>query len=52
MELQLGRALPVRPRLNQYRSNRREAMQLFMHDLEQALTAVMPNASQEPATEP
>ena len=36
-------ALPVRPRLNQYRSNRREAMQLFMHDLERALTDVMPN---------
>ena len=43
VELQLGRALPVRPRLNHYRSNRREAMQLFMHDLEQALTDVMPN---------
>ena len=28
-------ALPVRPRLNQYRSNRREAMQVFMQDLEQ-----------------
>ena len=43
MEVQLGRALPVRPRLSQYRSNRRKAMQLFMQDLEQALTAVMPN---------
>ena len=52
VELQLGRALPVRPRLNHYRSNRREAMQLFMHDLEQALIAVMPDASQEPATGP
>ena len=44
MELRLERALPVRPRLSEYRSNRREAMQLFMHDLEQALTDVMPNA--------
>ena len=52
VELQLGRALPVRPHLNHYRSNRREAMQLFMHDLEQALIAVMPDASQEPATGP
>ena len=52
VELQLGRSLPVRPRLNHYRSNRREAMQLFMHDLEQALIAVMPDASQEPATGP
>ena len=43
VELRLGQALQVRPRLSQYRSNRREAMQLFMQDLEQALTAVMPN---------
>ena len=39
VELRLGLALQVRPRLSQYRSNRREAMQLFMQDLEQALTA-------------
>ena len=45
MEVQLGQALPVRPRLNQYRSNRREAMQVFMQDLEQALVALMPDAS-------
>ena len=43
VELRLGRALPVRPRLSQYRSNRRDAMQVLMHDLEHALTAVMPN---------
>ena len=43
VELRLGRALPVRPRLRQYRSNRRDAMQVLMHDLEHALTAVMPN---------
>ena len=40
--VQLGRALPGRPRLNQYRSNRREAMQVFMKDLEQALGGLMP----------
>ena len=51
VEVQLGRALPVRPRLNQYRSNRREAMQVFMQDLEQALVALMPDASRETATE-
>ena len=45
VEVQLGRALPVRPRLNQYRSNRREAMQVFMQDLEQAFVALMPDAS-------
>ena len=39
VEVQLERALPVRPRLNQYRSNRREEMQVFMQDLEQALLA-------------
>jgi hypothetical protein len=50
VELRLGRALPVRPRLSQYRSNRREAMQLFMQDLEQALVALMPDASRETAT--
>ncbi|AII49257.1 glycerol acyltransferase [Synechococcus sp. KORDI-52] len=44
VELRLGQALPVRPRLSQYRSNRREAMQLFMQDLEQVLVAVMPEA--------
>ena len=43
VELRLGRALPVRPRLSQYRSNRRESMQLFMQDLEQALIEVMPD---------
>ena len=51
VELRLGRPLPVRPRLKQYRGDRREAMQLFMHDLEQALVAVMPDASRETATE-
>ena len=44
VELRLGRALPVRPRLSQYRSNRRESMQLFMQDLEQSLLALMPDA--------
>ena len=51
VELQLGQALPVRPRLNQYRSNRREAMQLFMQDLEQALVGLMPDASRETTTD-
>ena len=50
LKLQLGRALPVRPRLNQYRSNRREAMQVFMQDLEQALVALMPDASRAMTT--
>ena len=50
-EVQLGRALPVRPRLNQYRSNRREAMQVFMQDLEQALVALMPEASRTTMTD-
>ena len=45
VELRLGHALPVRPRLNQYRSNRRKAMHLFMQDLDQALAALMPDAS-------
>jgi hypothetical protein len=45
VELRLGRALPVRPRLNQYLSNRRESMQLFMQDLEQALIEVMPDTA-------
>ena len=44
VELRLGWALPVRPRLNQYLSNRREAMQLFLHDLEQDLVDLMPDA--------
>ena len=44
VELSLGRPLPVRPRLSQYRCNRRESMQIFMQDLEQALNAVMPDA--------
>ena len=44
VELKLGQALPVRPRLSQYRSNRRESMQLFMQDLEQSLVALMPDA--------
>ena len=51
VEVQLGRALPVRPRLNQYRSNRREAMQVFMQDLEQALVALMPDASRTMTTD-
>ena len=51
LKLQLGRALPVRPRLNHYRSNRREAMQVFMQDLEQALVGLMPDASRETATD-
>ena len=45
VELKLGQALPVRPRLSQYRSNRRQSMQLLMQDLEQALNAVMPDSS-------
>ena len=44
VELSLGRGLPVRPRLSQYRNNRRQSMQIFMQDLEQALHAVMPDA--------
>ena len=51
LKLQFGRALPVRPRLNQYRSNRREAMQVFMQDLEQALVALMPDASRAMTTD-
>ena len=51
VELRLGRALPVRPRLSQYRSNRREAMQVFMQELEQALVGLMPDASRETTTE-
>ena len=51
VELRLGRALPVRSRLNEYRSNRREAMRLFMQDLEQALAALMPDASRTTTTE-
>ena len=51
VEVQLGRALPVRPRLNQYRSNRREAMQRFMQDLEQALVALMPDVSRATTTD-
>ena len=51
LKLQLGQALPVRPRLNQYRSNRREAMQVFMQDLEQALVALMPDASRATTTD-
>ena len=50
-KLQLERALPVRPRLNQYRINRREAMQVFMQDLEQALVALMPDASRAMTTD-
>ena len=41
VEVHLGRALPVRPRLNQYRSNRRETMQVFMQDMEQAFVALI-----------
>ena len=44
VELRLGRALPVRPRLSQYRSNRRQSLQLLMQDLQQALHAVMPDS--------
>ena len=51
LKLQLGWALPVRPRLNQVRSNRREAMQVFMQDLEQALVALMPDASRAMTTD-
>ena len=51
VEVQLRRPLPVRPRLNQYRSNRREAMQVFMQDLEQALVGLMPDASRETTTD-
>ena len=51
VELRLGRALAVRPRLNEYRSNRREAMHLFMQDLEQVLAALMPDASRTTTTE-
>ena len=45
VELRLGRALPVRPRLNGYLRNRRESIQLFMEDLEQALIEVMPDTA-------
>ena len=45
VELRLGRALPVRPRLNGYLRDRRESMQLFMEDLEQALIEVMPDTA-------
>ena len=51
VEVQLGRALHVRPRLNQYRSNRREAMQVFMQDLEQSLVALMPDVSRATTTD-
>ena len=51
MEVQLGRALPVRPRLNHYRSNRREAMQVFTQDLEQALVALMPDVPRAMTTD-
>ena len=51
LKLQLGRALPVRPCLNQYRSNRREAMQVFMQDLEQSLVALMPDVSRATTTD-
>ena len=51
VEVQLGRALPVRRRLNQYRSTRRGAMQVFMQDLEQALVALMPEASRATTTD-
>ena len=50
LKLQHGQALPVRPRLNQYRSNRREAMQVFMQDLEQALVALIPDVSRATTT--
>ncbi len=51
MEVQLGRALPVRSRLNQYRSNCREAMQVFMQDPEQALVSQMHGTSRETTTD-
>ena len=41
----------MRPRLNQYRSNLREAMQVFMQDLEQSLVALMPDASRTMTTD-
>ena len=41
----------MRPRLNQYRSNRREAMQVFMQDLEQSLVALMPDVSRAMTTD-
>ena len=41
VELSLGEALPVQPRLADYRSNRRRAVQTFTSDLEQALTQLM-----------
>ena len=51
VEVQLGRALPVRPRLNQYRSNPREAMQVFLQDLEQAHVGLIPDASRETSSD-
>ena len=41
VELSLGGALPVQPRLADYRSNRRRAVQTLTNDLEQALTQLM-----------
>ena len=41
----------MRPRLNQYRSYSRKAMQVFMQDLEQALVALMPDASRTMTTD-
>ena len=41
----------MRPRLNQYLINRREAMQVFMQDLEQSLVALMPDVSRATTTD-
>ena len=43
VELRLGRALQVRPRMSQYRHNRRQGIQVFMQDLEMALNTLMTN---------
>ena len=41
VELSLGEALAVQPRVVDYRSNRRRAVQQLTNDLEQALTELM-----------
>ena len=45
VELRVGQPLPVRPRLEHYRTNRRQALKLLMADLEQSLQAVLPDSS-------
>jgi hypothetical protein len=45
VEVRLGEALQVRPRLSLYRSNRRQGIQVFMQDLEQALNTLMTNTT-------